>query len=308
MRKKNIIFMGTPDTATIYLQSLIDNKYNIVAAYTQPPRKKGRGMQIHNSPVHAMALDNNISTFHPKSMTSLNELKILDKLNPDIIIVMGYGMILPKKIINIPKYGCINIHVSLLPRWRGAAPVEHAILNGDKKTGVSIFQLSEKLDSGPIIASTEVFIDRDITKGELNSQLNTLGAKLLIETLPDLLGNKIFLKNQENTKSTYAYKITARVRKINFNDKVIKVYNHIRAFSPKPSAWFTYKNERIKIINCSMEICDSKPSFIINDQFHIGCANGKIIPKIIQREGKRPMEINEFLRGFKFTVDQKINA
>ena len=308
MRKERIIFMGTPEISKIYLQSLIDHKYNIIAIYTQPPRKQGRGMQIQNSPVHSLALENNIPVYHPKHFSSLDTINEFKELNSDIVVVMGYGILLPKSIFNIPFHGSINIHLSLLPRWRGATPIEHAILNGDHVTGVSIFQIEEKLDAGSIIAIREINVDKNISKKNLTIQLNTVGTSLLIKILPDLLDKKIKFQKQDNNKVTYAKKFTTKHRKINFNNEVNTVYNQIRAFAPKPSAWFVFNNERINIIKCSMQICDSEISTINNDQFHIGCRNGKIIPQIIQRQGKKPMEIDEFLKGFVFNVGEKINA
>ena len=308
MHQKRVVFMGTPNISKIYLQSLIDHRYNIIAIYTQPPRKQGRGMQIQNSPVHSLALANNIPVYHPKNFLSLDTINEFKKLNSDIIVVMGYGILLPKSIFNIPIHGSINIHLSLLPRWRGATPIEHTILNGDLVTGVSIFQLEEKLDAGPIISSQQINIDKNISKENLTNQLNTIGTSLLIKILPDLLDKNIKFQKQDNNHVTYAQKFTTKHRKINFNNEVNAVYNQIRAFAPKPSAWFIFNNERINIIKCSMQICDSEVSTINNDQFHIGCLNGKIIPQIIQRQGKKPMKIGEFLKGFVFNVGEKIYA
>ena len=308
MHQKRVVFMGTPNISKIYLQSLIDHRYNIIAIYTQPPRKQGRGMQIQNSPVHSLALANNIPVYHPKHFLSLDTINEFKKLNSDIVVVMGYGILLPKSIFNIPFHGSINIHLSLLPRWRGATPIEHAILNGDHVTGVSIFQIEEKLDAGSIIAIREINVDKNISKENLTIQLNTIGTSLLIKILPDLLDKKIKFQKQDKNKITYAKKFTTQHRKINFNNEINTVYNQIRAFAPKPSAWFVFNNERINIIKCSMQICDSEISTINNDQFHIGCRNGKIIPQIIQRQGKKPMAIDEFLKGFVFNVGEKINA
>ena len=308
MRQERIIFMGTPEISKIYLQSLIEYKYNIIAAYTQPPRKKGRGMQIQNSPVHKLSLKHNIPVYHPKNFASSDTINKFKKLNSDVAVVMGYGILLPKVIIKSPVHGSINIHVSLLPRWRGAAPIEHALLNGDKITGVSIFKIKEKLDAGPIIARKKINIDENISKEDLTIQLNIIGTSLLNKILPNFLDNKITLRKQDENKVTYAKKITSNHRKIDFNNDVKIVYNQIRSFAPKPSAWFVLNNERIKIIKCSIIICDSEVSTIINEQFHIGCRNGKIIPQIIQRQGKEPMGINEFLKGFIFDIGQKIDA
>jgi len=308
MRQERIAFMGTPEISKVYLQSLIDHQYNIIATYTQPPRKQGRGMQVQKSPVHALSLEHNIPVYHPENFASLESVEELKKLKPDLVVIMGYGLLLPKSILQIPPYGCINIHVSLLPRWRGAAPIEYAILNGDEKTGVSIFLIEEKLDAGPIIATQEININKNINKGNLASELNILGTVLLINTLPDLLDNKISVQKQDETNATYAKKITPEFRKINFNNEVNTVYNQIRAFAPKPSAWFIINNERINIIQCSMKIFEAEASTIMNMQFHIGCKNGIIIPEIIQREGKKSMTIGEFLKGFAFDVGQKVNG
>ncbi|MDP7195609.1 MAG: methionyl-tRNA formyltransferase [SAR202 cluster bacterium] len=300
--------MGTPEISKVYLQSLIDHQYNIIATYTQPPRKQGRGMQVQKSPVHPLSLEHNIPVYHPENFASLESIDELKKLKPDLVVVMGYGLLFPKSILQIPLHGCINIHISLLPRWRGAAPIEHAILNGDEKTGVSIFLIEEKLDAGPIIATQEIYIKKNINKKDLTSELNTLGTALLINTLPDLLDNKISAQKQDETNATYAKKITPELRRINFNNEVNTVYNQIRAFTPKPSAWFIVNNERFNIIRCSMKICEAEASTIMNSQFHIGCKNGIIIPEIIQREGKKSMTIEEFLKGFIFDAGQKVNG
>tara|TARA_B100000686_G_C16647733_1_gene893780 strand:+ start:118 stop:1047 length:930 start_codon:yes stop_codon:yes gene_type:complete len=306
--KERIVFMGSDEISSKYLISLIQNNFNIVAVYTYPPKKKGRGMKIKNSLVHSIADKNNIAVYYPTNLNieeKINEFKVL---KPDIAIVMGYGLLIPYDFLKIPKFGFINIHVSLLPRWRGASPIEYSILNGDQKTGITIFQIEKSLDTGPIISSAMINIDKNIFKEDLTNKLNKIGASLLINTLPKIFLNNILLKKQDHSQATYAKKINTEFRKINFNDKVNNVYNHIRAFSPKPSAWFFYKGNRINIIECSMKFCNSKPSTILNDQFHIGCLGGKIIPKIIQREGKKPMVIKEFLKGFKFKINQKVNA
>ena len=308
MRQERIVFMGTPEISKVYLQSLIDHQYNIIATYTQPPRKQGRGMLIKKSPVHTLSLEYNIPVYHPKNLASFESTNEIKKLKPDLVVIMGYGLLLPKSILQIPHYGCINIHASLLPKWRGAAPIEHAILNGDEITGVSIFLLEEKLDAGPIIATQEININKNINKGNLTSELNILGTLLLINTLPDLLDKKISLQKQDETYATYAKKITPELRRINFNNEINTVYNQIKAFAPKPSAWFTVNNERFNIIKCLMKICEAEASTIMNRQFHIGCKNGIIIPEIIQREGKKSMKIGEFLKGFAFEVGQKING
>ena len=265
-------------------------------------------MKLQQSPMHEESLKHNIPVFHPTNFSDQKNIESFIELKADLVIVIAYGLLLPNQVLEAPRYGCINIHFSLLPRWRGASPIEHSIINGDKKTGISIFQLEEKLDTGPILNSASIKIDDNFSKYDLTHKLNKLGTSLLNETLPKIFNNTILMKEQDDSKATYAKKITSKSRKINFNDNIKNVYNHIRAFSPKPSAWFMHNNQRINILKCSMDICKSESSKILNAKFHIGCKNGKIIPQIIQREGKKPMDINEFLKGYKFEVNQKINA
>ena len=308
MSFKKIIFMGTPKIAAIYLASLIQNKYNIIAAYSQPPKKRGRGMKMEVSAVHQLALLNNIDIFTPSNFDEVFEIKNLEKLNPDLIIVMAYGLKLPKFILDLPRFGCINIHVSLLPRWRGAAPIEHALLAGDKETGISIFKLVEEMDAGPIIISESIKVNNKVNKDQLIEKLNILGVKLLNSILPNILCQKITYKIQNKNKIIYAPKIYTDMRKLDFNQTIEVINNKIRAFAFKPSAWFFYKNERIKITEADFVKGDWKSSTVINDLFHIGCKNGKMCPKVIQREGKKPMKSEEFLRGFIFEVGSKINV
>ena len=300
--------MGSPQVASEYLQILLGNNLNVVGVYTQPPRPKGRGMNIQNSPVHNEALKQKIPVFHPENFKDNENIELFRELNPDLVIVMAYGILLPNQILNLPTFGCINIHVSLLPRWRGAAPVEYFLLNGEKETGVTIFKLVDKLDAGPIISQVSILVDESLNKNELFKKLNNIGKELIIKILPNYFDNKIILKDQNEQDATYASKISSKMTQINFNENVKNVFNKIRAFSPKPGAWFLFNNERIKIISCKKTIKKTVPSKIINEHFHIGCNDGIIVPIVIQREGKKPMEIREFLRGFTFSVGQTINA
>ena len=169
MDKHRIIFMGSPKIASEYLQVLVENNLNVIGVYTQPPRPKGRGMSVQNSYVHEKALKQNISVYHPKNFNDQKTLEIFKKLCPDLVVVMAYGILLPNMIVNYPKFGCINIHVSLLPHWRGASPIEHTLLNGDKKTGVTIFQLVDKIDAGPIISQDSMLVDENWSKGWVGS-------------------------------------------------------------------------------------------------------------------------------------------
>ena len=307
MKNKKIIFMGTPNIAAQHLNILIENNLNIVGIFTQPPRKKNRGMRIEKSDVHQIADKNNIEVFYPSTIddTVIQQVKSLE---PDLIIVIAYGIILPSSFLNIPKYGCINIHVSLLPRWRGAAPIEHALLAGDDKTGISIISVSPKLDAGDILMQESFTLDKDINRDELTLNLTNLGKKTLMKTLPLLFENKLIRKKQDESKVTYANKFLSEDRKINFYNSTDDVFNHIRAHGPKPGSWFTYKGERIKIIKAKKINELGESSTILNKDFMIACKDGAILPEFIQREGKKVVSLDDFLRGFTFSIQDKLNA
>ena len=269
--------------------------------------KKNRGMLVEESEVHLIANKNNIEVFYPPTIdhTVIEKVK---SLKPDLIIVVAYGIILPSKFLNIPKYGCINIHVSLLPRWRGASPIEHALLAGDKKTGISVISISPKLDAGDILIQESFEIDKDIDSNDLTSILTNLGKKTLMKTLPLLFENKLNRRKQDESKVTYAHKFLSEDRKINFYNSVDDVYNHIRAHGPKPGSWFTYKEERIKIIKAKKVYKLGESSTILNKEFIIACKDGAILPVIIQREGKKAVSVDDFLRGFTFAIQDKLNV
>ena len=307
MKDKKIIFMGTPDIAAQHLNILIENNLNVVGVYTQPPRKKNRGMRVEKSDVHQIADKNNIEVFYPSTIDD-SVLEQVKSFEPDLIIVVAYGIILPSKFLNIPKYGCINIHVSLLPRWRGAAPIEHALLKGDEKTGISIIRISSKLDAGDILMQESLILNKDINSEDLTINLTNLGKKTLINALPLLFENKLIGVKQDKSKVTYANKFLPEDRKIDFNNSSNDVYNHIRAHGPKPGSWFTYKGERIKIIKAKKINELGESSTILNKEFMIACKDGAILPLLIQREGKKVVSLDDFLRGFTFSIQDKLNA
>ena len=307
MIDKKIIFMGTPDIAAQHLSILIENKLNLVGVFTQPPRKKNRGMRVEESAVHQIAKKNNMEIFYPSTIDD----KVIEQtksLKPDLIIVVAYGIILPTSFINIPKYGCINIHVSLLPRWRGATPIEHALLAGDNKTGISIINITSKLDAGDILMQKSFLLDQNMYSDDLALNLTNLGKKEMIKILPLIFKNQIIGKKQDENKVTFANKFLNEDRKINFNNSTTDVYNHIRAHGPKPGSWFTYKGERIKIIKAKKTKESGQSSTILNKDFMIGCKDGGIIPLLIQREGKKIVNLVDFLRGFTFSIHDKLNV
>ena len=306
MNDKKIIFMGTPDIAAQHLQYLLDNSINIVGVFTQPPRKKNRGMNIEESPVHQIAKKNNLETFYPSSIDG-TAIEQINSLDPDIIIVVAYGIILPSELLDIPKFGCINIHVSFLPRWRGAAPIEHAMLAGDVKTGISVIKISPKLDAGDILHQESLNISADMYSDELTEALTNLGKQTMLRVLPKIFENKTLSKKQDLNKVTYAKKFKSVDRKINFNNSTNEVYNHIRAHGPKPGSWFVYRGERIKILRAVKKKDKGQQSTILNNKFMLACSDGSILPTLIQREGKKAVEVKDFIQGFAFTVNDKIN-
>ena len=307
MNDKKIIFMGTPDIAAQHLQYLLDNSINIVGVFTQPPRKKNRGMNIEESPVHQIAKKNNLETFYPSSLDG-KAIEQINSLDPDIIIVVAYGIILPSQLLDIPKFGCINIHVSLLPRWRGAAPIEHAMLAGDVKTGISVIKICPKLDAGDILDQESLNISADMYSDELTVALTNLGKQTMLRVLPKIFENKTLSKKQDLNKVTYAKKFKSVDRKINFNNSTNEVYNHIRAHGPKPGSWFVYRGERIKILRAVKKKDKGQQSTILNNKFMLACSDGSILPTLIQREGKKAVEVKDFIQGFAFTVNDKINV
>ena len=295
----NIVFMGTPEFSLPTLELLIKNKFNVIAAYTQPPQKSKRGQKINPSPIEDFCKKNNIEYFNPSDLNNENELKNFKNLLPEIVIVVAYGQLIPKIYLTLPKHGFLNIHASLLPKWRGAAPIQRAIINGDKKIGISIMQIVEKLDSGPVLASKEIELKQSDTHGEVEKKLSKIGADLLIEHLIKLKGDNFKFTDQIHAEATYAKKIDKEETKINWNLDSIKVINHIHGLSPNPGAWFEYENERFKVLCVSKSSASGDPGTILDDNLTIACKSGSIEILEIQRQGKKKQTKKDFLLGKK---------
>ncbi len=243
----NVIFMGTPKFSLPALEELIRNNFNILTIYTQPPQKSKRGQKINPSAIEEFSRKKNLNLRSPKSLNNGEELKFFKNLSPDLVVVVAYGQIIPKNFLEIPKFGFINIHASLLPKWRGAAPIQRAIMNQDKKIGVSIMKVEEKLDTGPVLNSKEMELNKNSTYGEIEKKLSIIGASLLVETLKKLSIKKIEFIKQDNNKVTYAKKISKDETRINWNLEADKVIAHIHGLSPSPGAWFEHKGDRFKV-------------------------------------------------------------
>ncbi|MDG1474991.1 MAG: methionyl-tRNA formyltransferase [Porticoccaceae bacterium] len=242
-----VVFAGTPDFAAKHLQSVIDEGFDVVAVYTQPDRPSGRGKKINQSPVKKLSLDYNIDVFQPISLKNPEQHEILSKLNADVLIVVAYGLILPQAILEIPTYGCINVHGSELPRWRGAAPIQRAIEAGDKTTGVTIMQMDEGLDTGAMLTVSRCQIDPLETSGTLYEKLAALGCKTLIETLQQLTKGTLTAIPQNDQDCSYAHKIIKSEAEINWTESAAVIARRIRAFNPSPTCYSLINGQRLKI-------------------------------------------------------------
>jgi len=295
----NVIFMGTPKFSLPALKELIKNNFNILSIYTQPPKKSKRGQKINISPIEEFVKKKELNLKTPSSLKNDEEFKFFKNLSPDLAVVVAYGQIIPKNFLEIPKFGFVNIHASLLPRWRGAAPIQRAIMNGDKKIGVSIMKIEEKLDSGPVLSSKEIELNQNSTYGEIEKKLSVLGADLLVETLKNFVNKKIELKKQEDSKVTYAKKISKDETRINWNLEADKIIAHIHGISPSPGAWFEYKGDRFKVFKAIKSSLSGKPGTVINENLNIACKSNSIQILELQKQGKNKQTAKEFLLGYK---------
>ncbi len=295
----NLVFMGTPNFSVPALESLIKNNCNILKVYTQPPKKSKRGQKINPSPVEEFCKENKIKFTNPQNLNTDEELKIFKELFPDIVIVVAYGQIISKRFLEIPKLGFLNIHASLLPKWRGAAPIQRAIMNRDEKIGVSIMKIKEQLDSGPVLISQELKLEQNTTHGEAENILSKLGADLLIKSLNIIKkGNPKFVE-QIDSKATYAKKIEKNETKINWNLDAVKVLSHIHSLSPKPGAWFEFKKERFKILKAQISKLNGKVGTVLDENLSIACKSNSVKILELQRAGKKKQTTKEFLLGNK---------
>ena len=302
-----IVFMGTPEFSLPTLEALIENKFNVVSVYTQPPTKSKRGQKINVSPIEEFSKKNKINFKNPINLNSDEELKIFKELSPDIVVVVSYGQIISKNFLNITKFGFINIHASLLPKWRGAAPIQRAIMNEDKKIGVSIMKIEEKLDSGPVLASKEIELGQNATHGEIEKTLSVMGANLLVENLKRLESDNSKFIGQVHSEATYAKKIDKGETKINWSLDATKVLAHIHGLSPIPGAWFEYENERFKVLRAKISTVNGKPSYVLDDNLTVACKSNSIQILELQRQGKNKQTAKEFLLGKKINSGSILN-
>ena len=293
-----LAFMGTPDFAVPSLSALLDAGHEIAAVYTQPPRPAGRGHRERRSPVHDFAAGRGLEIRTPKTLKDAAEQEAFRALALDAAVVAAYGLILPAAVLAAPRLGCLNVHASLLPRWRGAAPIQRAMLAGDRETGVTIMQMDEGLDTGAMLLSGTVAIDADTTAGTLHDRLAGLGAKLIVEVLGRLAVNGLEAVPQPAEGATYAAKIAPADGRIDWSDADL-VDRQVRALSPRPGAWFEYRGERLKVHASEPVPGTGDPGTVLDDRLTVACAAGGAVRLVrLQRPGKAPMAADELLRGF----------
>ena len=300
----NIVFMGTPDFARVSLEKIIEAGHNVVLVVTQPDKEKGRGKLLQESDVKICAKEHSIPVFQPEKIKLEENVEFLRKIEADIFVVAAFGQILSKEILDMPKYGCVNIHASLLPEYRGAAPIQWSIIDGKNKTGVSIQQMDIGVDTGDIISSQEVEITEEETGGSLFDKLAVTGAQLIIKTLEDIEKGNVTKVPQDNDKSTYAKMLTKEMGKINFNKSAKEINCLIRGCNPWPSAYTMYNGKTVKIWEAvpTDDLCDAKPGTVVKvtkDSIIVKCKEQSLRVDEIQLEGKKRMKVHDFLLGYK---------
>lgn len=298
-----IVFMGTPDFAVPSLDALAHAGHDLVCVYTQPPRPAGRGKKLQPSPVQLRAEALGIEVRSPVRLRDAGEQAAFAALDADVAVVAAYGLILPQAVLDAPKHGCINVHASLLPRWRGAAPIHRAILAGDTVTGVTIMQMEAGLDTGPMLAKIELPIGGQ-NAAQLTDQLAKLGARLLVDALADLSAHPSHSQPEDGV--TYAAKIDKAESRLDFAQSAEQVSRQIRAFAPAPGAWFEMGGERIRILDAIEQGEDGAAGTVLDDKLTIACGSGAIQPIQVQRAGRGVMSPAELLRGFAIPAGTKI--
>ena len=301
-----IIFMGTPEFSIPILKSIYETNNKILEVYTQPPKKKNRGQKIINSPIHEYSKKLGIPVRNPVVFDD-KEIDHIEKLKSDLVIVVAYGKILPKKLLKLENILFINVHASLLPKWRGAAPIQRAIMNMDHETGVSIMKIVPKLDAGPVLIQSKIKITKEINLKELSDKMSELGAKLILDTLKLVENKKVNFIEQNESEATYAKKIEKIETRINWKDDAGKILAKINAFCPNPGCWFKLDGIRMKIIKAKEIIIKGAPGTILDEKLTIACFRNAIQIIELQKEGKQKMTTNEFLRGNKIKIGQSLN-
>ena len=295
---KKLVFMGTPMFAVPILKSLYQNGYNISYVYTQPPQKSKRGQKINKSPIQGISETLNLEYRTPPILNNEEEYNFLNSLDADLAIVVAYGQIIPKKFLSLTKTGFINIHASLLPKWRGAAPIQRSIMNLDQETGISIMRIAEKLDTGPVCNNYKIQLNENLNALEISEKLSSLAAEKILDNVDDILDGKANFIEQDHSNATYASKIQKTEGQINWDENAEKIIGKINGLYPSPGAFFMFNGERYKILKAQIGRAQGNPGSVLSENLEIACGNNQsIIIKEIQRQGKRPQNIGEFIQG-----------
>ncbi len=305
---KNIVFMGTSNFAVSILKSLYQNGYPISVVYTQPPQKSKRGQKLNKSPINLIAETLNLEVRAPNVLNkNHDEENYLKKIKPELCLIVSYGQIIPKNLLQIPKYGFINIHASLLPKWRGAAPIQRTIMNLDNETGISLMKLNENLDEGPVCSQYKIEIGKNMNSTDLSESLANLASQKILTDLENIYNGSVNFVDQDHSKATYANKIKKSEGKINWNESANKIIGKINGLCPFPGAWFIFKGERYKILKSEFSNSKGKPGIILNENLEIGCSDNSIRVLEIQREGKKSQKTPEFMLGTQMKKGTNLN-
>ncbi|MCF0134515.1 MAG: methionyl-tRNA formyltransferase [Blautia sp.] len=309
-----VVYMGTPDFAVLPLRELVNAGYEVTGVVTQPDKPKGRGKALMPTPVKEEALKYGLPVYQPDKVKDPAFFEVLKGLEPDIIVVAAFGQIIPKTILDLPEFGCINIHASLLPKYRGAAPIQQAVIDGEKESGVTIMKMSIGLDTGDMISKVVIPLAKDETGGSLFDKLAQAGAKLLIDTLPDIFaGTAVYEKQPEESPTPYASMITKQMGLMDFSRKAEELERLVRGLSPWPSAYTFLKGKNLKVWNCEVgePVSGQEPGTVIRsgkDGICVACCDRELILKEVQLEGKKRMDADAFLRGYQMEDGTRLES
>jgi methionyl-tRNA formyltransferase len=305
-----VVFMGTPDFAKPVLAEIVGHGYDVAAVYTRPPAPAGRGMDLVPSPIHRLAEGFGIPVFTPKTFRDPATIETFASLGADVAVVVAYGLLLPKAALDAPIQGCVNLHASLLPRWRGAAPIQRAVMAGDEESGVMVMRMEEGLDTGPVAMAERIPIPQDVTAGELHDRLSLLGADLMGRALAAMSRGSLHFVPQAEHGVTYARKIDKGEARIDWSRPAAEVHNHIRGLSPFPGAWFEADwgsgRQRVKALRSVLAGGGATPGTVIDDALTIACGIGAVRLVEVQRGGKSPMKAGEFLKGAALSAGDRV--
>jgi len=298
MTKLKFAFLGTSHFGLPALSALLDAGHKALSVYSQPPRPSGRGRRVHSNPIIEAANSNTVQLRTPSTLRDAHETHLFASLKPDIVVVAAYGLILPPEILRIPRLGCINIHASLLPRWRGAAPIQRSIMANDEVTGITIMRMDEGLDTGPILSQRQIRIGSD-NAGKLHDRLAALGAEMIVETFAEAGTGMSTGTTQPESGATYAARLTSEDERLNWERTAHELECQVRALSPRPGAHLMFAGKRWKVLSARAisELVKTKPGYVLDDQLTVSCGNGLLQPTELQRPGRKAMPTAEVLRG-----------